>query len=310
MNLIERAGRRLVEAPGRGAEQAPDTPGRIAKIQEAVFGKGRDDIIARGEGDAPARSAPGRKRQTERQIELDFQGLRGMGYTAPSDQSALAEEFRLIKRPLLDAAFSRSPDRPANANLIMVTSVGPNEGKTFTAVNLALSMALEHDTRVLLIDADVVKPSIPHVLGFEADKGLINVIGDSSIDLADVLIRCDVENLTLLPAGTPTGFSSELLTSLKMARFVDDIAKRYTDRIIIFDSPPVLARSEPTMLARHVGQILFVVEAERTSKSAIKDALLLLDPKLVKFVMNKAPAALLRGGFGQYYYQYKGQDRK
>ena len=172
-------------------------------------------------------------------------------------------------------------------------------------------MALEHDTRVLLIDADVVKPSISHVLGFEADKGLIERRRRLSIDLADVLIRCDVENLTLLPAGTPTAFSSELLTSLKMARFVDDIAKRYTDRIIIFDSPPVLARSEPTMLARHVGQILFVVEAERTSKSAIKDALLLLDPKLVKFVTNEGPpAALLRGGFGQYDHQYKGQDRK
>lgn len=291
MNLIERAGRRLAEAQGRRPEETRELPG------DPMQGPGlRAD-------------APGRVRQNNQQyVELDIQRLRGMGYTVPADQSALAEEFRLIKRALLDAAFGKARDESGNPNLIMVTSCAPNEGKTFTAINLALSMAFEHDTRVLLLDADVVKPSIPRVLGFEAKRGLIDAVLDPSIDLADVLIRSSVKNLMLLAAGQSTALSSELLASAKMAHFVDEIAKRFADGVVVLDSPPVLARSEATVLARHVGQIVFVVEAERTSKAVIEDALRLLDRKRVRFIMNKAAPAPLRGGFGKYYYPYAKKD--
>lgn len=262
MNLIERAGRHLAEAQGRRPEETRDLPG------DPMPGPGlRAD-------------APGRVRQNNQQyVELDIQRLHGMGYTVPVDQSALAEEFRLIKRALLDAAFTKARDASPNPNLIMVTSCAPNEGKTFTAINLALSMAFEHDTRVLLLDADVVNPTIPSVLGFEAKRGLIDAVLDPSVDLADLLIHSSVKNLMLLAAGQSTALSSELLASAKMARFVDEIAKRFADGVVVLDSPPVLARSEATVLARHVGQIVFVVEAERTSKAAIEDALRLLEAR-------------------------------
>lgn len=293
MNLIERAGRRLAEAQGRRPEETRDPPSRPS-----------DGLGLRPE-------APGRARQTGQQIELDIQRLHGMGYTVPADQSALTEEFRLIKRTLLDTVFDKTrDDEPENRNLIMVTSCAPNEGKTFTAINLALSMAFEHDTRVLLIDGDVVKPSIPGVLGFEAKRGLFDAILDPSIDLADVLIQTSVKNLIVLTAGQSTALSSELLASAKMMRFVDDIGKRFADGVIILDSPPVLARSEATIIGRHVGQIVFVVEAERTSKAAIDEALRLVDRKRVRFVMNKAAPAPQRGGFGKYYYPYYREARR
>lgn len=287
MNIIERAGRRLAEAQARRPEETRDAPSR------AVI----DGVGLRPE-------APARTQQSGQYVDLDIKRLHGMGYTVPADQSALTEEFRLIKRTLLDTAFDKTGDELGNRNLLMVTSCAPNEGKTFTAINLALSMAFEHDTRVLLIDADVVKPSIPGVLGFEAKRGLVDAVLDPSIDLAGLLIRTSVKNLIVLTAGQSMALSSELLASSKMMRFVDDIGKRFADAIIILDSPPVLARSEASVLARHVGQIVFVVEAERTSKAALDEALRLLDRKRVRFVMNKAAPAPLRGGFGKYYYSY------
>jgi len=289
MNLIERAGRRLAEAQGRRPEET------------------RDPQSLPNDGPGLRPEAPVRARQSGQHIDLDIQRLHGMGYTVPADQSALTEEFRLIKRVLLDAAFTKARDASVNPNLIMVTSCAPKEGKTFTSINLAFSMAFEHDMRVLLLDADLARPSIPRVLGFEPRRGLVDAVLDPSIELSDVLISSNIKNLTLLPAGQPTALSSELLASAKMTRFVDEVAKRFADGVVILDSAPVLARSESTVLARHVGQIVFVVEAERTSKGAIDDALRLLDRKRVRFVMNKAAPAPLRGGFGKYYYPYSGE---
>ena len=305
MNIIERAGRRLGPAKPQVEERAPDTVARAVPAEDGQAPAGANEAAPVREGEEAQRKLGAtRRRQTQRSIEIDLERLSRYGFTTPGDQSTVAEEIRLIKRPVLDAAFARPPARVRNANLIMVTSAGPGEGKTFSTINLALSMATEHDVRVLLIDADVINPSIPAVLGFEAERGMIDVVGDPSIDLADVMVRTNIDNLTLLSAGRFTPMSNELMASARMARFIDDIAKRYNDRIIIFDSPPVLARSEPTVLARHVGQILLVVEAERTSRTSINDALQLLDKNLVRIILNKAPALLMREGFGQYGYYY------
>jgi protein-tyrosine kinase len=189
----------------------------------------------------------------------------------------------------------------------MVTRAAPNEGKTFIATNLAMSMASEHDVNVLLVDADVAKPSVPRVFGFEAEVGLVDAVADDTIDFADILIRTNIENLTILPAGHAKPGVSELLASARMARFVTDLSRRYSNRIIIFDSPPVLARSEPIVLAKHVGQIVLVVEAERTSRTAVDEALSLLGPDRVGgVVLNKAPHVIGHEGFGQSYYGYYG----
>jgi len=304
MNIVERAGKRLdaqpvkslvelaadrLSATASGARIADGTPAADQKIHVA----------------SAVREESGR--DTQRQITIDFDRLRAMGFAPPADQSALAEEFRLIKRPLLSIALTETASPRENRNVIMITSANPNEGKTFVATNLALSMTSEHDIHVLLVDADVAKPSIPRVFGFEADIGLVDAVATDSIDFADILVRTSIENLTILPAGHARPGVSELLASARMTRFVTDLSRRYPNRIIIFDSPPVLARSEPIVLAKHVGQVVLVVEAERTSRTAIDEALALLGPDRVGgVVLNKAPHVIGNEGFGQGYYGYYG----
>jgi protein-tyrosine kinase len=330
MNIIERAGKKLGLKPGKSlVEKAVERLGQEsggtaagASALSAALPLSEDNPLAALEarlGATPTRVMPpvhekplpmGRepvkvapKRETRRQVTIDFERLTEKGFALPVDQSALAEELRLIKRPLIAAAFARGAHEVENSNLIMVTSANPNEGKTFIATNLALSMASEHDVHVLLIDADVANPSIPRTLGFEAERGLIDVVSDTSVDLADVMIRTNIENLVLLPAGKPRPGASELLASARMSRFVNDIAKRYADRVILFDSPPMLARSEAMVLAQHVGQVVFVVEAERTSRTAVSEALGMIGQKLGGVILNKAPQIPLQEGFG--YYDYR-----
>jgi len=300
MNIVERAGRRLDAPPTKSlVELAAD------RLTATAPGNMTADSTAAGETRKRAGEDSGR--ETQRQVTIDFERLRAMGYAPPADQSALAEEFRLIKRPLLVNALSETSSQRENRNVIMITSAAPNEGKTFVATNLALSMASEHDIHVMLVDADVAKPSIPRLLGFEAEVGLVDAVADATTDFADILIRTNIENLAILPAGRAKPGVSELLASGRMARFVTDLSRRYPNRIIIFDSPPVLARSEPIVLAKHVGQIVLVVEAERTSRTAIDEALALLGPDRVSgVVLNKAPHIIGHEGFGQSYYGYYG----
>ena len=187
----------------------------------------------------------------------------------------------------------------------MVASARPKEGKTFTAVNLAVSIATERDVTVLLVDADIMNPSVPSVLGIESGKGLVDVLADDKLDLSEVLIRTDLGNLSVLPAGSPHPAANELLASDKMARLVDDMAKRYSDRIIIFDAPPVLASSETSVLSLHVGQILFVVEAEQTPRRAVDSALELVSRcKNIRLVLNKTRSLSRTEQFGSYYGHY------
>ncbi len=220
--------------------------------------------------------AGGGKRVTRKQIELNFGRLRERGFVVPGDRSTTAEEIRLIKRTLLRQAFSDG--RPqGTSHLIMVTSARPSEGKTFMAINLALSMALEKDITVLLIDADVAQPAVPGVLGFESDRGLLDLLVDPKLDMSEVMIRTNIETLSILPAGRDMPNANELLASAKMEALVDDIARRYPDRVIIFDTPPVLVRTETSVLAAHVGQVAFVIEAEHTNETAVKESLELLN---------------------------------
>lgn len=294
MNIIERAGAQLgLKPPKSTIEEAAELATNSAA-----------PLSANADRDRPNPSAI--KRETRQRVTVDPERLRAMGFSMPGDQSPVAEEFRLIKRPLVSAALNPDSEPSIkNRNLIMVTSARPGEGKTFVAINLAFSIASEHDVHVLLIDGDVAKPTIPAVLGFEAEKGLIDVVSDSSIDLADVMVRTSIDNLTILPSGSVRRGSTELLASSRMVRFVDDIAKRYPDRVIIFDSPPVLARSEPLILVKHVGQVVFVVEAERTSRTAIDEALGLIGPERVGgIVLNKAPSVAVQDRFGEHYEYY------
>jgi exopolysaccharide/PEP-CTERM locus tyrosine autokinase len=211
-------------------------------------------------------------------VELDLDRMQQMGLvTAAGGRTTLVEDFRIIKRPLLKRAFAERAPGERPGNLIMVTSSLPGEGKTFCSINLAMSIAMELDHTVLLIDADVARPSVLRTLGLPPQRGLMDVLLDDSLDVADVMLRTNVDTLSILPAGTNNPRATELLASQSMNALVEEIANRYPDRIVIFDSPPLLLTSEAHVLASHMGQIAVVVEAEMTTQHAVKTALAQLE---------------------------------
>jgi len=221
---------------------------------------------------SPAPAAP--SRPATRKVDLDLAHMRDLGMvTAAGGRTALVEDFRIIKRPLIKRAFADRAPGDLPGNLIMVTSSLPGEGKTYCAINLAMSIAMELDHTVLLIDADVARPSVLRTLGLPAQRGLMDILVDDSLDLSDVMLRTNVPTLAILPAGTGTPRATELLASAAMTKLVMEIALRYPDRIVIFDSPPLLLTSEARVLASHMGQIAVVVESETTTQHAVKESL-------------------------------------
>ncbi len=176
-------------------------------------------------------------------------------------RSRISEEFRLAQRQLLRAAFAPTAEAGLS-NLLMVTSARPGEGKSFTALNLAGSVALQGDHHVLLIDSDAKRDSICQALGLADAPGVLDLAADPSMDASDVILRTEIENLSILPVGQERGRSSELFASREMTQLIQRLGRRYADRLLILDAAPCLSTSDPAALAPIVGQILFVVEAE------------------------------------------------
>ncbi len=253
---------------------------------------------------APTKDGSGASGRTSKHVKIDLDRLQLQGMVTPfSERSLIAEEFRLVKRPLLLKALDSRSHADNSAKLIMVASSRPGEGKTFCAISLAMSIASERDLTVLLIDADVAKPDIPKSLGFKADRGLIDLIQDENLELSDVMLRTQLDNLSILPAGRPHHLATELLASDRMGRIVKDISERYPERIIILDSPPVLMSSIAGVLALHVGQILYVVEADKTTETALDNALPLISScKNINLLLNKSHAIGDSDRFGYYSY--------
>lgn len=237
--------------------------------------------------------------------------IRG-GLLAPLDQALpISDEFRRIKRPLLDNATKLSSASDEHMNLIMVASSMPGVGKTFCSVNLAASISLERELNVLLIDADVAKPHISKAFGLENRSGLIDVLEDESRSIEEVLIRTDLNDIQVLPAGRKHSQSTELLASVRMAELMHELASRYPDRIIIMDSPPLLVTSEAQALAQQAGQIALVVESGRTGHQELQEVLETLDrEKPINIILNKniytQPGGYYGGGYG--YYGFNEQD--
>jgi exopolysaccharide/PEP-CTERM locus tyrosine autokinase len=240
-------------------------------------------------------------------IELDLAKIAARGFVTPdAPRSRLADEFRGIKRPLLANIRGQSAAPVRRANCIMVTSSVPGEGKTFTAINLAMSLAAEVDSNVILIDADVMRPAVLDRLGLPATRGLLDVLTGAETTLADVVLRTNVHKLSLLPAGSDRSNATELLASAAMGRLVEELAANNQDRILVFDTPPLLAAPETRVLASHVGQIVVVVEAQRTPESAVRDALeLIKDCPVAMTLLNKVRGkarAAYGYGYGSYGY--------
>jgi exopolysaccharide/PEP-CTERM locus tyrosine autokinase len=235
-----------------------------------------------------------------RTLRINRDQLRRHGITTPDGaRTPNVESFRRVKRQILATAAKAHSDPPAN--LVLVTSALPGEGKTFCAINLAISIALEINHTVLLVDADVANPSIPQVLGVEMGKGLIDVLLDPLTELGDVLWKTDIGKLSFVPAGTGHQHATELLASDAMRFLLREMAERYQDRIIIFDSPPLLVASEAGALASHTGQIIVVVEAGKTPEGALKAALNRIESsKITGLLLNKGQASGQGYGYGGY----------
>lgn len=302
MSIIEEAARRLEELRRAGVETGED-PAPAAAAQPAA-------VVPAPVSEAAQRSPRLRPQPAQspadnsRLVHIDMAGIKARGIVTPSDpRSQVADEFRVIKRPLIANAKGKGAAPIPNPNLIMVTSALPGEGKTFTAINLAMSIAMELDSTVLLVDADVARPAILSTLGLKPAKGLLDVLLDESLDLGSVLLKTNVEKLTLLPSGTPHPRATELLASGAMNRLLLEMASRYSDRIIIFDSPPLLLATESPVLASHMGQVVIVTEAEKTTHSTIKDAVAKVGDGPVKLMMlNKSKLGSGAGAYGYYGY--------
>jgi receptor protein-tyrosine kinase len=278
-----------------------------AKANDGANGNFEEDEIVRAvreishrrnsSEDRPARSTGG----TTRTLKIDRDRLRRQSIITPDgERTAITESFRRIKRQILANVVNHKSGSPS-ANLVMVTSALPGEGKTFCAINLAISIALEVDRTVLLVDADAAKPTIPRMLGLEAEKGLMEVLLDRQFDLADLLWKTDIGRLTLLPVGAAQKHATELLGSDAMRDLLHEMAERYRDRVIIFDSPPLLAASEAGVLASQMGQIVVVVESGRTSETVLKDALGRIDSSRVAgLLLNKGQGPSLDYGYDGY----------
>jgi exopolysaccharide/PEP-CTERM locus tyrosine autokinase len=307
MSLIEQAAKRLEELRRSGVEISDRTPAHVVSDHLPT----PEALVQPPEqrGNAAPFRRPQRATQGDsahRHADLNFGMLKVQGFVTPdASKSQIADEFRVLKRPIIRNALGRNGIRVKSGNLVMVTSALPGEGKTFTSVNLALSIAMEVDSRVLLVDGDVAHPAIPALLGVPHGPGLLDLLTRDDLDFADALIRTNVEKLSVLPAGTRHRRATELLASEQMASLLRELASRYSDRIVIFDSPPLLATTEARVLATHMGQIVMVVAADSTSHHAVMQALATIDTcEVVLMTLNKAG----RTEVGTYYGYYGNDD--
>lgn len=286
MSIIEKAVGRL--------DQSKDKVPRSLDVMSASEREQRTKAVEE-------RALPQLDRQFSKKVDINLAQLHQLGMVTPDGgRTTVAEEFRLIKRPLIEKALTSGP--ADHCNLIMVTSSLPGEGKTFCAINLAISIAMEMDHTVLLVDADVARPSVLGCLGLKSEAGLMDILLDDKLDLADIMLRTNVDTLSILPAGNSHKHATELLASQTMSRLLTDIAHRYPDRIVIFDSPPVLLTTEARVLASQMGQIVLVVEAETTTQHAVKNVVRQIGScPNINLVYNKARAFPGGDYYGHYY---------
>ena len=254
---------------------------------DKVENSSNDDNTTKSENSAIVESET---TNSDNLLKIDTKNLNDRGYLIDTGtRKSIKDEFRQIKRKVLNNAFGAASKTLKNGNLIMVSSSTPNEGKTFISINLALSIALEQDKTVLLIDSDVLRPSVNRELGIGEHSGLIEYLLGEVNNVSEVIYSTNVEKLKIIPAGKPHHLSNELLSSEKMQTLAEELAKRYPDRIVIFDCPPLLGVTETLVLSHLMGQALIVVEESKSKISDIQKATENLDEQLaLGIVINKA----------------------
>ncbi len=299
MSIIEKAVNKLASAPIE--------PNRIAKTKETervsqVFGAVTDEADRAGDHTFSKTNDLGAGySEAVETVDIDLTRLRKAQIALESDDNPrLYEELRMIKRKLLVNAAGLGDSSIEKGNLIMVTSSVPDEGKTFMATNLALSIAREIDRTVLLVDADIAKSDVSKIFDLDDRKGLTEYLtGD--VELNDVLLKTNVQGLEILPAGSKANNTTELIASNKMVELASRLSSQNKDRIVIFDCPPILVTSEAPILASLVGQVAFVVCAGVTKEKEFINSIERLDhSKFVGLIMNQSNEEAESGYYGYY----------
>ena len=279
MSVIENAIKRLQASRGGSA------------AVRATGGLGTRRLEAAADSAAP-----------ERILSIDLDALRVAGLLPPAHQEReLAQQFRQIKRPLINIALGRGVEPLPEGNLVMVASAVPGEGKTFTSLNLALSVRLEEDVTVLLVDGDVVNPRLSQILGADDARGLLDVIKDPNLSIGSAILQTDIPGLSFLPAGHQDPNATELLASSRMLEVVAQLATQDPSRLVLFDSAPLLLTTESQALTQVAGQILVVVRADQTPQHVVLEAIdTLAQSKSVSLVLNQS----MKQPHAGYYYRY------
>ncbi len=317
MSTIERAMRKLGgESQAPGSDTTPDGTA-VAEQEAEQFAGGVDAAAAAPAASPPAPSAPAspevhasaipKNKFGRPELELDFERLRRLGFLVPGDPaSRLSEEFQQVKRRLIaNTAPGSTSHGQRPGNLIMVTSSMPGEGKTYTALNLAMSIAMEIDRTVLAIDSDILKSDLSRLFGAFNRTGLYDYLAHPDLDLSDIMLRTNVPTLSFMSAGTVRDGITERLASQAMVKLASELAARYSDRLIIFDAPPVLAMSGAAALAPLIGQVVLVVEAYKTARETLRRTLVALEHvQITGLVLNKIRHQAAGGNYGYGYGQY------
>jgi exopolysaccharide/PEP-CTERM locus tyrosine autokinase len=236
---------------------------------------------------------------TDRPLPLDSPML----VTATDPHSSTAEEYRKLKSVLV--SLTRQDDF---RNTLMVTSSVSGEGKSITALNLAISLAQEYDNTVLLVDADLRKPSLHEYFGLEPKLGLADCLQDG-IDPGEALIRTGIGKLTLFPAGKTVRNPVELFSSQRTTELFQEMKHRYPDRYIIIDTPPALLFAETLSLSSLVDGVVFLVREGLTSVQNITDALTALKgAPILGMVYNDVCQDGINNRYGYYYGKRSGEE--
>jgi protein-tyrosine kinase len=284
MSLVEQAIARLRNQANAAKSAVSDRGSRGAAPSNA------------GEMTDPAKSA---KRMT-----LDTNALRARGYLPEESQDRqFAEYYRRIKRPLIDKALSTTTAPVGEPRAIMITSALPGDGKTFTSINLAMSMALERDVSVLLVDCDVAKRHISQIVGMQRETGLLDALVDESVDAESLVAPTNLKGLSILPAGARVESTAELLSSNRMRQIIASLCARVPRRILLLDSPPLLITNEGRALLKLASQVVLVVRAGHTPRQAVQDAVALFDAQQAGgLILNQVQTSQKEGyyGYGSY----------
>jgi len=214
---------------------------------------------------------------------IDFQNLEEKRIISNCHGNPVADRIKILRTQILQTIKENN-----RGNTLLIASANPGEGRTLIAANLAISLSQQIDGTVLLVDADLRKPSIHDLFELDVEGGLSEYLR-KKVALPDILVNPGIPRLVILPGGKPADNSSELLGAPRMQSLVKEIKERYPDRFIIFDSPPLLTSADPLVLARYMDGIIIVVEAEKTKKDDLARIFeLLKDRPVIGTVFNKA----------------------